>query len=758
MTTKKLTRLFATIIILAMMFAFASCDLFKTSGSLKLESFIVNPASIKTEYEVGESIDFSGIKATAKYNDSSLNKEYTFAELTITYADDITATTGSKQVTVSFMDPHLNVKQETKVTITVVSAQPDQTTPDNGDINNPPALPEVVEFLKPGSLVAFDNQNKAAGTLEYGASGFAGQFAVGGQVYVIGNQNEFKLQPGFAVWDEEANDGDGDIVEMKDGFFSVVTISMKSVQGEEEFVELTATAKENNVVEYYNGETLIATVNTYKGVYRFSADAADHLVKISVLPSEEKYIVEDINPIVLEAKVINAYNVYEAWQLAVIDNVNEAWADIKAEKGITDVVASGIVLHNDITLTANDVPESFFYTSTADVVYTNSLNEGETITIPAGTKFLKDETYIYQRNGVAEFAIEGNFFTLNAKSFPLIPSPAVFGKDAGKDYGSDFSNAALFKFESVHWDTVASGVTPEDVANVNINNIALIGNAKRDNLIDATESLASAGGLIFLKSSHYTNTTMNNIIGNSYFITYFVDYGASMSVSNSKCYDSYQNAAFVWGNSTLDLVDTYVNGCGGPIIIAQSLIDDNSHPIVTVTGGELETHVSGEEIWFTAVNATSIVGQIKGLGAGLQQAGLGNFVDANGKMNIVGAIMASGSDAAEIVTGIGAQGKIFVDNAGIDRFQSAENVHWMTMLQISQYAAQMTGTMPPFFTVCDATGASHTIYFNGTTFVDLAGNVLGTDPSHAALAAAFAQADKVILTQGGLSVAFDLYH
>jgi hypothetical protein len=206
------------------------------------------------------------------------------------------------------------------------------------------------------------------------------------------------------------------------------------------------------------------------------------------------------------------------------------------------------------------------------------------------------------------------------------------------------------------------------------------------------------------------------------------------------------------------LIDSYVNGCGGPAIIAQSVWEENRHPIVNVTGGELETHLSGQEIWFTAVNANAIVGQIKGLGAGLYGAGLGNFVDANGQMNIKAAIMAKGSNAAEIVTGIGAQGILNIEGNGIDRFQSPENVNWMTILQISQYAAQMTGSMPPFLTVYDAAGTAYTVYYNGTTFVDLAGNAFGTDPSHQAMALAFMQADQIVLTQGGLSVVFEHYH
>ena len=795
-----------------MMISATSCSLFQgLGGSLKLESFIVDPTSIKTEYVLGEEIDFSGIKATAKYNDETLNKTYTYAELTFSNLEGLTDTVGQKEVIVSFMDPNLNVKQEAKITVKVVkdasgltttpgvtttvptiittpepgttsdpehtttpepgtTSDPEHTTtPEPGTTSDPehtttpepgttepdPGVTEPVEieeevigFDTPATLVQFAAANKDAGKLSYGQDGFSGQFAVGNQVYVIGNQSEFKLAPTVEILNINT---DKEFTTKE--FYSEVTISIKK---DGSYVELTAVAKGNNVVEYYDGSVLMATVNTYKGSYKFTAEAAGAEVQISVTPSDKHYIVyeEDFPPIVLEAKIINAYNVYEAWQLAVIDNYNEEWADHKATHGLTNVTVSGIVLHNDIKLTANDVPASFFYTTEKEVVYYKLGADGElipTVTIPAGTKYLKDQIMIYEHRGAGEFAIEGNFFTLDTKGFPLIPSPGVFGKDSDRDYGSDFSNSALFRF------LVVEDVTEETVV-IDINNISLIGNSARDNLVDSTESLASAGGLIFFKSSVGAITTMNNIIGNSYFITYFTENKTTLTVSNSKCFDSYQNAAFVWADSTLNLIDTYINGCGGPAIIAQSVWDEDRHPIVNVTGGKLETHLSGQEIWFTAVNANAIVGQIKGLGAGLYGAGLGNFVDANGQMNIMGAIMANGSSATEIVTGIGAQGSILIEGEGMNRFQSAENVHWMTILQISQYAAQMTGSMPPFLTVYDAAGTAYTIYYNGSTFVDLAGNAFGTDPSHQAIAMAFMQADTIVLTQGGLSVVFEYYH
>lgn len=735
MKIRNLTKILLFITVFALVLPLAACG----NGALKLESFTVDRSSVKTAYLVGEEIDFSGIKATAKYSDETLNKVYTYNELTITYADDITATAGNKEVTVSFDDPHLNVKQETKVTITV--------TEEGGET---PAEPLVaVQFEKPQGLTQFASTNASAGTLKYGDAGFFGEFAVGGKTYVIGNQNAFKLNPRFAVLSE-----DGESVEELAQFFAVVEIA---VEKDGAYVALTKTAGEGNSVTYSDGETLIATVDTYKGTYQFSADAAGMKVKISVLPSDEYYIASTpFNAVTLEANVVEAYNVYDAFELSLIDNYNEAWNDFRTQHGIAGIAVSGIVLHANLKLTADDMPASYFYTTEKEVVYTNTVS-GETVTVPAGTKYLQDSLNVYDRHSAEDFMIEGNFFTIDLKEVPLVPSPAVFGADADRDYGSDFSNTSLFRFKTSTWGDLTTNTVLEDVAKVNVNNLAIVGNAKRDNLVDANENLASAGGLIFFKSSYLSQVKMDNIVGNSFFITYFAECG-DMEISNVKCSDSYQNAAFVYGRSNVSIADSYLEGCGGPVIINSSVINHEFYPSTTTTNTMIVTHVTGEEIWFTAVGANSLVGSIKGLGMGLAQAGFGNIVDANGKMNIKGLLMAEGSNAAEIVTGIDAQGAIFFDKHGISRFATEDNLIWAAIKQISAGAQMMGAQMPPFFTVQDAEGNTHTIYFNGQTFVDLQGRALGTDASHMALAAAFTTADTIVLTQGGLSVVFEMYH
>ena len=729
-----LTRLLAVLVLVSMVLPLASCQFFTGGGgSLELVSFTVDLTTIRTTYLVGEEIDFSGIKATAKYSDANLNKIYTAAELSIDYADDITATVGDKDVTVSFDDPNLNVKQETKVTIKVTDSLVDDDYPKL-----------VYQFEQPATITSFNTANADAN------ADSINEFAIGEQTYVIGNENAFKLNPIVTV-----KGFNNQFVEI-DNFYATVEIS---IEKDEEFVALTKTEGENNVVSYYDGETLIATVNTYEGTYQFSSAAAGAKVEISVLPSEEYYISEGFNAVVIEANIINAYNVYEAWQLAVINNLRNDWDDIKTQHGISNLNVSGIVLHKDIFITAEDVPQNFFYVTEEDVVYTNALDGTETI-IPAGTKYLKDEIYVFERSGNQDLVFEGNFFNLDTSEFPLVASPGVFGKDAGKDYGADFSNATLFKFNTT---AIREGVSkPADVANITFNNFRLNGNAARNNLIDSEEALASAGGLIFIKSSNYSNVQFNNIVGKAFFITYFADYGGEIHIDNSKCFDSYQNAAFSWGDATISINDSWIEGCGGPAAISMSVKRNDVlyNPITTINNSKIVTNLSGEEIWFNAIGATSIVGDIKALGSALQGIGLGNFVK-DGMMNIKGVLMAEGNGAIGVVTATWAQGSFFCDGEGLDRFLTADNIHWATIKGITEGVMAQSGSVPPFLTV-NVNGKTYSMWTDGTNFYDL--TVPNPYPTpvtletHAELLGAFMAADTITLTQGGLSVVFDFYH
>ena len=275
------------------------------------------------------------------------------------------------------------------------------------------------------------------------------------------------------------------------------------------------------------------------------------------------------------------------------------------------------------------------------------------------------------------------------------------------------------------------------------------------------------------------------MVSNCFFISYFSDYQGNLTVNNSKCYDSYQNGAFVWADSNLTINNSFINGTGGPIIIAQSPDPDNNgvyyNPIVNINNTITETHTSGEEIWFQSVGATeAVVPGIKALGSGLnllvntitkQAYGTAinaSWVDANNNMNIKAALMSNADSAEEALYDVMVQGTVATDGTGINRWREydestgAPKTDWAAIIALilsdpDKYSAC------PFITVYGADGTAYTMYFvqqgESGTFYDLDGKAIGTEsPQTTAIIGALVAADEVVLHQGGLSVLFELYH
>ena len=715
---------------------------------------VVVGGEFKANYEVGETVDLTGITVTITYEEGQV-EVLTHESVTAEEVDMTTA--GVKTVVISFTDPINNEQDFSSVSITVIKK-------------------DVVEqFEKPSGITAFESDNKSAGTLQYGTSGFQGQFVEGDKLYVVGDDNAWKFVPAFAV------DKDG-IPTTQVNFYATVDLYVKV---EDEYVLLEKTVDEENAtfVTYTNEDgEIFAVVDTYRGSYKFDTAAVGKVMKLSVLPSEEHYKIDGVNALTLEFRVIDGYNVYEAWQLAVIDNdaTRNDWVELKTEKGILGYNPSGVIIHADIHIGADDVPASFFHVTETETLYQDKTDPEDikTSIAPVGTRYLEDGTEVYVHTGSSDLVIEGNFFRIDTQNFPLVASKAVFGSESDWDYGSDFSNATLFVFKT---NDERYNPKPDDVSVVTVANLDVAGNAARNNWVDAEGNLASAGGLIFVKVKEYATASFTNMIGNSFFLGYFPDHDSIVTMDKIKCYDSYQNAIMVWGNVQATVSDSYFNGAGGPIVICQSDERDSVwyNPTLIVTNSKTETHLSGEEIWFTAVNATTIVGQIKGLGGALAQAGLGNWVDSNGKMNIVGLLMASGSDASKIIGGVDAQGELRFDENGVERWQDKDP--WMSIYNHQTPVFDGNGNIiaavntlaqgAPFLTVYDSEGNAYTLFTDGTKLYDLNFKEfnmtsIGTDmqnpPSeglnHALIYQAFVTADHITLSQGGLSVVFEFYH
>ena len=119
--TGKLAKIIAATLLVCMLFALTSC--LDAVGGLRVKDFTVDRNSVKTEYYIGDAIDFSGIKVTVTYSDETYNTVYGINDVVITYPEDITATVGTKDVKVTMKDPHTDEKNEAKKGDTVRIAE-----------------------------------------------------------------------------------------------------------------------------------------------------------------------------------------------------------------------------------------------------------------------------------------------------------------------------------------------------------------------------------------------------------------------------------------------------------------------------------------------------------------------------------------------------------------------------------------------------------------------------------------------------------
>ncbi len=717
----------------------------------------------QTSCEVGQSLDLSGLTVTVTYEDSTV-KTIANADLTISAVD--TSTAGDKSVTVSYTDPVNEIKGTLTLTVSVIEAKK-----------------QVTSLAAPLSIEKFLSTKAAAGSSSYGTAGFENIFIDGSSEYVVGNDNSFIFLPSCYIFNDEA----GASLEAKSGYYASVELALL-VDGT--YVTLTKTPDTSRPtdVSYYNGDVLIAKVDTYLGHYDFTDAALGQLIKISVLPSADHYkIASTVSAIELTVSVIDAFNVYNANQLAVFDNMTsadvnsgtrpaDAWTAFKLANGISGIDPNGMVFHCDMKLTADCVPDVFFTTASADTTFVNS--NGDIKTVSKGDKFLLDWTHVYKRVGNGDFVIEANYFTLDLSSFPTIASNKL-ENDSNDHYGSDFSNSTLFFMEN----DLPSGtdLTAAKRGTLTINNLEIIGNAPQNSYKDdnGNGELVSAGGLIMIKANKHTDITINNTLSDSFFITYFPTDGGTMTVNNCKAYDAFQNTAMLWGTSALTINGSYCYGSGGPMIICQSCPTDDSNlsgceynnPVLNVNNTIMECELQSNSVWFSSIPGSGDIIQalITDLNPKLQEMGIGSILNSDSKFNMIGLLMPTGTDAS-VAQNIYAEGTMNFDGKGLEKYRD-DGVYWNALFNNTD-ALNLIGNGGIMLTVETDSGDIYTMGLNsldGSAFVFI-GNGDGvttqypfsssgvpTDYGYAFLGAA-AASNYITITYGGISIHFELYH
>jgi len=523
------------------------------------------------------------------------------------------------------------------------------------------ALPQqITESYKPAIATREDSTKLN--------TGFAFQedryFITENSSYKVGTDNPFKFLPAIDAYTDNF-----DIVPLT-SYHSIAHVDISESAG---FRELGPTEIDNFV-----------SIDNVNSTFHFTEAAKGHTFKLRVLPDGEYYTFPNtVKELSFEVEIIEGYNVHNVAELSMIDNHNSLWNEYKTANNLPlDQKPKGIILHDDLKITKDDVPTGFFYTEN-DVVQARmpgiaNYRAPETpdgVTNPQDYKkvigSLKDFVSIYTHDTPKDetFVFEGNYFSIDASAFPHVRK---FGdKTVDKSQESEGSHTQLFGLpgDGQGEMTRADGAATEDLdvaipagpdteqGDVIMRNMTAIGNGGREN------TGLSNGGVMFNKSAANV-MTWENIIARNMTVSFFsrasigVEKPVTSYINYCKSYDSYSTMTYYYGSQ-----DNYVNNSilkrsGGALFISdETWVGDDSEgdypnrhlSNLTTVNCELDGSAIGSEPWFESHGASSAVSQLKSMGplfTGYQQAGvntLGKNIVKNEKMNII-ALLIRGSN------------------------------------------------------------------------------------------------------------------
>ena len=567
-------------------------------GDKEITSLKVKEGTLEYVYKEDSEFSFDGLKVIAKYNDDS-TEEVGKDKLTI--SEFSTENVGNYDVTITY--------KEKTITVTLKVT------------NNEDELYGIYGVEKPTSLVLRDSAKGTQTNVE-------NEFYVKDGAYVVGDDNKFTFFPKITALNDQ------DQLITINAFKSVANVYLKD-EGTDAF-ELLEDATAHVVVDDVNQ------------TYDFTEAAVGNTYKIEVRPywlTEEQLLTVNDFTTSIEVEVVDGYNVTNAKELVVMTNfardtdiqtVEDATTFL-ANNGIAAMDVNGIVLHNNITVTANDLPANYF----------------ETV---SGTTYLKDyvDLYSHKVDAGKTFTFYGNYYTVDLSQLPKANIKA-----------GQTSHATAFRLYSVE------NSDPKLVYPVNsyVRDTAFIGNANRSEDVTKTAGIA---GLIMLKVENHT-ANIENCLMRTFFLNLMTDNRAKtvMNINHTKAYDSYQNSLFVWGG-VMNVTNSEFKRAGGPLAILQhhnveeygsdeatdALIDSYAPELNIGENCVMESFVTGHESWFATMGATDTVAFLAALSRtfdGKAKTYAIEVPNAQGKpvpaMNLVAVTMAGGESFDAVVNG-----------------------------------------------------------------------------------------------------------
>lgn len=523
-----------------------------------------------------KSLDFDSIEVYEEFESGKMVRLYKGVDYEVTALD--TTTLGEKTITFTKISDN-TIKKE--VRIQVISGY------------------TTTSFTAP-SFVTLYNSNKANQNTydKTGSTGIKG-FTETNKTYIVGSANPFIFAPIMLA---------KPVGEEKSIIVSDYSISAKVyIKNGTDYSELTT-----NLADY-------VSIDKTSKTFQFKELANGKEFKIEVTPENgsSDFLVT------FEFKVINGYNVYNADDLSVVDNTNmgDKWNTLKSTNKIsTDLNISAVILHNDISIRKENLPEIHFYKE-GDVVNDIALNKND-IDYDRALGSLKDSGSvkdpigaIYTRTLKAgeTFTMEGNYFKISIQDMPLIVRGD--GKVSETLDKAITTHTTLFRFipeKNQNGDFAGAHTT------TNINNVAFYGNSKK------SEIPALSGGMMCMKADS-TNLNLSNCLSQAWFISFMIegnnDYADNIQAKfyKTNAYDAYNTLLYVWAGRNVVLEECKFIGAGGPVMIVDH-VDNNENTgeggyisNVTNKNSTLESWVAGTEGWFVTYGATAVVGSLKAI-------------------------------------------------------------------------------------------------------------------------------------------------
>lgn len=467
------------------------------------------------------------------------------------------------------------------------------------------------------------------------------QFINKGYGYVVGDDNPFILKLQVVALDENGDLVDYDFSDVSFVSYFELYLDGKQLTGDE-------------LAKY-------ASFNGAKHSIQFTPDAVGKKFTIKVAPEGLESAMKS-----LYVEVVDGYNIYEAWELNYLTNMDEEYApfgshieavdNFLAPKGVTRPTNLGaIVLHNDLIIQRDDIPSQYY-------IDNNNSKDGESE--------LWDKITIFPHANDApdgKFEFYGNYYTIQSYPLPTVCKLGTGNQSSVETLtGVAVSNAQLFRFSSAageaeYWKDIQSDADitfkPTDYKTT-LHSLYVRDDNPNNN--EEWKTDRAMRGLIAMKVC-YGEVSLENTVVEAFYISFYLDYDYVIAnVNESVFYNSYQNHIYIFNKNllldnvdalpgenhvpaTLNITKSKITKSGGPVILTQTgepkqTRNSNSGNSVNISKDtEIWTLVTGTETWFVAMGQTSTVVDIIKLNEGLYKNFGNSFVsDVGERENLTG--------------------------------------------------------------------------------------------------------------------------